>query len=323
MADEAQGPPGDGSRRSASSASRRRLRAVFAADIAGFSGRMSLNETSTVNLLNEIRIVGRRALKTYDGWLFGMAGDGLFATFESAVNAVQCALEVQAELATREDLKDMPLRIGIHLGEVLIDDDLPYGETLNIAARLEALADPGGILVSGTVMDAVSSRISATFADRGVPHLKNIPRRIATFAVTPPPARSSADETRVGFSSLDRTTRLDRNALREIILEQSQDRASEPFEEPNVEQISVDAIAAQTAAWTPGHDFIDDMTRALAVYVGPLAKVIMARELKTCQTSFDLITALEAHVPTEEERLAFRVRASHVNAAAGNGVHKS
>lgn len=356
---------------------RRSLRAVFAADVAGFSGRMSLNETSTVNLLNEIRIIGRRALKTYDGWLFGMAGDGLFATFESAVNAVHCALLMQSELSDREDLKDMPLRIGIHLGEVLIDDDLPYGETLNIAARLEALADPGGILVSGTVMDAVSSRISATFEDRGVPVLKNIPRRIPTYAVKPPPARSPADETRIGQSNLDRTTRLDRSALRDLMQAhaqaaeasgaektaetelppQSRDqtkppatetlaqklaslakldnisqperhegharppvsaggraKATEPLEKtlPDISALPPTEIAPSVRRPTP--EFIGEIIKALAVHVGPFAKLIVERELKTGPTNFDLITQLEKHIPTEQERLTFRVRASHINA---------
>ncbi|MGI9478054.1 MAG: hypothetical protein ACR2PI_15240, partial [Hyphomicrobiaceae bacterium] len=125
-----QGSGGSGAHRPPPSPQRRRsLRAVFAADIAGFSGRMSLNETNTVNALSEIRVVGRRELEKHDGWLFGMPGDGLFATFESAVNAVQCALEIQLDLGNRPHLKETPLRIGIHLGEVIIEDDLPYGET--------------------------------------------------------------------------------------------------------------------------------------------------------------------------------------------------
>ena len=317
-----------------SGAKRRGLRAVFAADIAGFSGRMSLNEVGTVDLLNEVRNIGRDALHTHDGWLFGMAGDGLFATFESAVNAVRCALQVQSELAWREDLKALPLRIGIHLGEVLIEDDLPYGETLNIAARLEALAEPGGILVSGPVMDAVSSRISATFEDRGVPHLKNIPRRIPTYAVKSPPARSPADETRVGLSNLDRTTRLDRNALRDLVTTYgatdgkagpsknspvkqviSADTAA-PLEKTSPEELVLPENEAAPAARRLTKEFIDKIVKALSMHIGPLAKLIVERELKTNPTNFDLITRVEQHVPTEDERLAFRERASQINAAS-------
>jgi class 3 adenylate cyclase len=429
---------------------RRSLRAVFAADIAGFSGRMSLNETNTVNALSEIRVVGRRELKKYDGWLFGMPGDGLFATFESAVNAVQCALEMQLDLNKRPHLKDTPLRIGIHLGEVIIEDDLPYGETLNIAARLESLADPGGILVSGTVMDAVSARVSATFEDRGVPILKNIPRRIPTFAVKPPPARSPTDQTRAGLSNLDRTTRLDRNALRQILDEhmgagspvaapplgdppisagetsaeqvpsapsptdftptsvltgplaepaaghaptqpsgldttvplpvadpptsQQSDAAPEqPSNNPEASTPSAPPIdlagprpptlseklaelptppavipepssqpappvqsfapviskpqlektlppatplpsaPAAGARTPPSVAFLDEITKALAVHVGPFSKLIVNRELKSNPNVFELISKLVEHIPNEDERLVFRVRASHIN----------
>ncbi len=200
---------------------RRSLRAVFAADITGFSGAMSANETVTVYALNEVRGIVIRQLQAHDGWLFGMPGDGVFALFESAVSAVRCALETQRQLASRAGAKEMLLRIGIHLGDVLFENDLPFGEALTIAARLEALADPGGILVSGAVMDAVSARISATFEERGVPRLKNIPRRVVTYAVTPPPERTKADETRVGMSILDRTTQFDVDALRSVRDQQS------------------------------------------------------------------------------------------------------
>ena len=146
---------------------RRGLRAILAADVAGFSGRMSVSETGTVASLSEVRKVALRQIRDYGGWLFGMPGDGLFVLFESAVDAMRCALDIQQELAANENLGGMRLRIGVHLGEVLFDDELPYGEALNIAARLEALADPGGILVSATVFDAVSARVSARFEERG------------------------------------------------------------------------------------------------------------------------------------------------------------
>ncbi|MFT7578288.1 MAG: class 3 adenylate cyclase [Alphaproteobacteria bacterium] len=345
---------------------RRSLRAVFAADIVGFSGRMSLNETNTVNALSEIRVVGRRSLEKHNGWLFGMPGDGLFATFESAVSAVQCALEIQLDINNRAHLGDMPLRIGIHLGEVIIDDDLPYGETLNIAARLESLADPGGILVSGTVMDAVSARVSATFESRGVPILKNIPRRIPTFAVKQPPARSSIDERQVGLPNLDRTTRLDRNALKQLLGEQtaatqpkkaespsaiptstSSDAADQPnslveklaklpippvpetrdeltpdlpleksLRDPLAQPVPAEKPAIQIATNKPSKYFVDQITKALAVHLGPFSKLIVEREMKSNPDVFELISKLEEHVPNADERLVFRVRASHINAAA-------
>lgn len=399
MTESQSGPEGPAA--SGSGPRRRSLRAVFAADIAGFSGRMSLNETSTVSALSEIRLVGRRVLEKHHGWLFGMPGDGLFATFESAVSAVLCALEMQSDLGSRPHLRETPLRIGIHLGEVIINDDLPYGETLNIAARLESLADPGGILVSGTVMDAVSARVSATFQDRGVPVLKNIPRRIPTFAVQPPPARSPMDQTQLGQSNLDRTTRLDRNALRKILDGQSigqtpaspdepvpsapepsaegstlpaaaagplpapeiepsvQDQpqeeprpltlaeklaqlptppapvpepadpappAEEPFEpriaEPQLEKtlpqvapLPGNPNTAPAAPARPTAAFLDEISKALAVHVGPFSKMIVEREMKANPSTFELISRLEQHIPNQDERLVFRVTASHINSA--------
>lgn len=404
MASSASGPDGpsgaDASPAEPKVQRRRSLRAVFAADIAGFSGRMSLNETSTVNALSEIRAIGRSALDAHQGWLFGMPGDGLFATFESAVSAVQCALDLQLDLETRRHLQETPLRIGIHLGEVIIEDGLPYGETLNIAARLESLADPGGILVSGTVMDAVSARVSATFEDRGVPALKNIPRRIPTFAVKPPPARTATDKTQLGQPTLDRTTRLDRSDLRQILDTQgdpvvADDRpengqsapqnvqeddvgaastvapveaprqmpseAAAPVAEPEQADEDLRALTLSeklarlpdlppapsgiplatdpspptlvssepqlektlpelppetpTAPEAPTPALVAELTKALAVHVGPFSKLIVERETQAELSVFELISKLEEHIPNEDERLVFRVRASHINAS--------
>ncbi|MET0407489.1 MAG: hypothetical protein ABW006_03885 [Hyphomicrobium sp.] len=165
---------------------KRRLRAAFSADIANFSGNVSVSETRAFGNLADVLEVGREELDRYEGVLLGVPGDGLFGLFESVVNAVHCAISIQERLAADVSFgKAMRFRIGVHLGDVLFDGDVPFGETLNIATRLQALADPGGTLVSGAVVDAVSARISAHFEARGVPQLKNIPRRIATFAVYP------------------------------------------------------------------------------------------------------------------------------------------
>lgn len=164
---------------------KRRLRAVFAADVANFSGMVSVSETRGFSTVSQLLKIGCEELARYEGKLVSMPGDGLFALFESAVDALHCALAVQERLSQLPDAAGMRLRIGVHLGEVLFEGDVPFGETLNIAARLESLADPGGILVSAAVVDAVAARVSATFQERGVPRLKNIPRRIPTFSVQP------------------------------------------------------------------------------------------------------------------------------------------
>lgn len=358
--------------------SRRSLRAVFAADITGFSGQMSANETGAVNSLNEVRVIVIQQLQAHDGWLFGMPGDGVFALFESAVNAVRCALETQHQLALRGEAENMRLRIGIHLGDVLFESDLPYGEALTIAARLEALADPGGILVSGAVMDAVSARISATFDERGVPRLKNIPRRIVTFAVKPPPERTKADKTRVGMSILDRTTQFDLDTLRQVrdqqfveqmgdvkqpqtadgsinpppqaedlVGAQSQPNSSAktgiapaavqppkdtgklagyelPERQPGQtatpsgssasvpEADSKSGVLTEPAKHRPSAECIESLTAALAVHLGPFAKVLVNRCLKDASSTEQLVSLLEEQIQSNEERFLFRIRASHI-----------
>ena len=375
---------------------RRGLRAVFAADITGFSGMMAVNEAGAISAFNEIRAIVTQQLQAHEGWLFGMPGDGVFALFESAVNAVRCALETQQQLALRAvEVKDMRLRIGLHLGEVIFEKDLPYGEALTIAARLEDLADPGGILVSAAVMDAVSARISATFEERGVPRLKDIPRRIVTFAVMPPPERSEADETRVGMSSLDRTMQFDRETLRQIrdqqFSEQKEDRTVQhpngaiiidkryaiqseavtasrktpssdgdpagaqtqangaaaktppapvaaqrpddtnvradrepPPRQPSPAPIPSDSavaapeaesksgLLAEHAGYRPSEECIESLIAALAVHLGPFAKVLVNRMLKNASSPEQLVLLLEEQIPSNEERFLFRVRALHI-----------
>jgi class 3 adenylate cyclase len=168
---------------------RRRLRAVFAADAANFGGLVSVDETKTLDSLWTTRRIATQELGKHGGWLFGMPGDGIFALFESAVDAVRCALDIQARIAAQPAASVLHLRMGIHLGEVLFQDELPFGEALVIAARLESLAEPGGILVSQSVMEAVAPRIQATFVDQGVRSLKHSPRQIKTYIVLPQPPR--------------------------------------------------------------------------------------------------------------------------------------
>ncbi|WP_075216493.1 adenylate/guanylate cyclase domain-containing protein [Mongoliimonas terrestris] len=165
----------------------------MAADVANFGGLVSVDETSTLEALWTTRRIAREQLAVHGGWLFGLPGDGIFALFESAVDAVRCALDTQVRLAAAPGLDALRLRVGVHLGEVLFQDDLPFGEALVIAARLESLAEPGGILISSAVMEAVAPRISADFAERGVISLKHSPRRVATFSVAVPRADDRAD----------------------------------------------------------------------------------------------------------------------------------
>ena len=164
---------------------RRRLRAVFAADVANYGGLVAIDETKTLDSLSLVRRIATETLAQHGGWLFGLPGDGVFALFESAIDAVRCGLDMQSRLTNVAQLDDLKLRIGIHLGEVVFENELPFGEALVIAARLESLAEPGGILVSAAVRDAVALRINARFEDLGVRPLKHSPRQINTFGVSP------------------------------------------------------------------------------------------------------------------------------------------
>lgn len=279
-------------------AQRRYLRAVFAADIANFSGSVSVNETNAVSHLCETRKVACEELDSYGGWLFGMPGDGIFALFESAIDAVMCALKTQIRLAQHPSLEGTQLRIGVHLGEVLFVNDLPFGEVLAVAARLESLADPGGILVSAAVVDTVSARISATFEERGVPRLKNIPRRIVTFSVSPPPDANSLEGTSGKKQPLDRTTQLDRAAV-------SQSAVQSSIHHPTVDQLQP---KRQQLSTRPSAECLAQLGDALAVHLGPFARVIVERCSARTTTLQELSLQLELEIPNEDERHLFRAR---------------
>jgi class 3 adenylate cyclase len=337
---------------------RRRLRAIFAADIANFSGQVSVSETLAYRKVSKILRNARKAVEAHNGQILGMPGDGLLALFESAVDAVHCALAVQEMLAA-EDSRGMRLRIGVHLGEVLFEDDVPFGESINVAARLEALADPGGILVSGAVVDAVSARVAATFEDRGVPRLKNIPRRIATFSVAPAGPQQGGEQEPASCDVLDRTTRVTRKALQHTVSEAlaldpeggavrraggtceptpagpaprqgpasgvadapTPARHGAPPGAPGSVTAAPPAVPAAAVPTGPprGVDraVADFLTDALAVHIGPVARVIVARALKRALTVDALLDELAAKIPSEGERQTFRASVGDLRTREG------
>lgn len=187
-ADERETGPGQG-------AVSRGLRAVFAADMQGFGVQVSLDESGTLTNIVALRALAAALLERHGGDLFGLPGDGIFATFFSSTEAVACALSLQGALADNAaETGDapLPLRIGVHVGDVLYRDGQPFGEALAIAARLEALADPGGVLVSRPVVDTVALRLPVRFEAAGAPELKNMSRQLPVFrALDPERARVS------------------------------------------------------------------------------------------------------------------------------------
>ena len=167
---------------------RQRLAAILMADVAGYSRLMSCDERGTVAALDDARAVFRATIDAHRGRVIDMAGDSVLAVFETASGAVVSALAIQAELARRSAGVDadcrMQFRIGIHLGDVIEKaDGTVYGDGVNIAARLEGIAEPGGVTVSDAVQCAVRQRLEATFDDLGEQRVKNIAAPVRAYRV--------------------------------------------------------------------------------------------------------------------------------------------
>jgi adenylate cyclase len=161
----------------------RRLAAILAADVAGYSRLMGADEEGTLAALKATRSeLCDPKVKEHRGRIVKTTGDGLLVEFASVVDAIRCAVEVQRAMAerntrVRED-KRIEFRIGINLGDIILDDDDIYGDGVNIAARLEALAEPGGICVSRVVHDQVRDKLDLAFEDLGEQQVKNIARPV-------------------------------------------------------------------------------------------------------------------------------------------------
>ena len=167
---------------------KQRLAAILAADAAGYSHLMSLDEHATVASLDAARAVFRQHIEANRGRVIDMAGDSVLAVFETATGAVSAAMAVQAEvnrLAVGEtDDRRMCFRIGVHLGDVIEKPDgTVYGDGVNIAARLEGLAEPGGITISDSVRIAVKGKVNADFEDQGEQAVKNISDPVRAYRV--------------------------------------------------------------------------------------------------------------------------------------------
>jgi class 3 adenylate cyclase len=250
---------------------RRRLQAVFAADVVDFGGLIAIEETGTLDALRFLRQLAGEELALNRGWLFGLPGDGIFALFDSTVDAVHCALRIQSRLAESPKVYALKLRIGVHLGEVTFEDDLPFGETLVIASRLESLAEPGGVLVSAAVMDTVAPHIAATFSACGVPRLKHSARRIETFRVLASPPATS--EPGPAAALLDRTI------------------APEP------RAAGLDAAR------------LHRLGLLLATHLGPMAQMLVRCKALQTADAAQLIAMLSREIPAEGERRKFLLQA--------------
>lgn len=175
----------------------RRLAAILSADVVGYSRLMGLNETGTLGALYDHRAkLIEPTIAEHNGRIVKLMGDGLLVEFGSAVNAVECAGEIQQGMTLRNaklaDDRLIVFRIGINLGEVIIEGDDIHGDGVNVAARLQEAAEPGGIYLSGPIFEQVDDKVDLDFADMGNQQFKNIAKPIRVYRVQLPDILSSA-----------------------------------------------------------------------------------------------------------------------------------
>src|SRR5262245_56210237 len=175
----------------------RKLAAILAADVQGFSRLMHAEEEATLHTLNAYRAVVDALLQQHRGRIVGTAGDSVLAEFASVLDAVRCAVEIQHQLQTRNaDLpvqRRMEFRIGINLGDVMVEGEQIYGDGVNVAARLQSLADAGGIFIAGTVYDHVENKLALTYEYLGEQSVKNITKPVRVYRVELEPAAATAE----------------------------------------------------------------------------------------------------------------------------------
>jgi adenylate cyclase len=165
----------------------RRLAAILSADAVGYSRLMAEDEAGTIQTLNAFREAIETLVEQHRGRVVDSPGDNLLAEFPNALDAVQCAVEIQGVLRVRNqslaENRRMLFRIGLHLGDIRIEGDHIYGDGVNIAARLEGLAQPGGVCVSGEVQRQVENKLDLSFEDLGEQEVKNIPNPVRAYRI--------------------------------------------------------------------------------------------------------------------------------------------
>jgi adenylate cyclase len=161
-----------------------RLTAIMATDVVGYSKFMQSDEAGTLGALAGIKEATQNQIVQYRGRIANTAGDSVLAEFGSAVDAVRCAMALQHELSARPQGEGLQVRIGIHLGDVVENDGDLFGTAVNVAARLEGIAQPGGIVVSAAVRDAIAGKLAASFANLGLKTLKNIEEPVRAYALS-------------------------------------------------------------------------------------------------------------------------------------------
>src|SRR5262245_9885314 len=168
---------------------RRKLSAILMVDVSGFSRMMGRDEEKTTALIREFHDRTKGLVESHQGRVVDTAGDSVFGEFDSVIQAVQCAQAIQEAQAlanaSREPGERIETRIGVHLGDVIVQDYNVYGDGVNIAARLQSVAEPGTICVSEAVYQQVYTKLDLAFEDLGVKELKNIEHPIHLYRIVP------------------------------------------------------------------------------------------------------------------------------------------
>src|SRR5712692_3018799 len=184
----------------------RKLTAILCADVFGYSRLMGENEEATLRTLSSHRKLIDSLIEQHHGRFVNSAGDSVLAEFASVVNAVQCAVEIQTTLksenANISPERRMEFRIGVNLGDVMVDGEQIYGDGVNVAARLESLADPGGICISGSVHEQLGTKLPLSYDDLGEQAVKNIAKPVRVLRIMP--EDGAATRTRAKERSLGR-----------------------------------------------------------------------------------------------------------------------
>ena len=193
----------------------RKLTAILSADVVGYSGLMEADEQGTLARLKLVRgTIVEPYIAEHGGRVFKLTGDGILAEFPSVVEAVNCALAIQDAMARTEpseaEEKRIRYRIGMNLGDIIIDGDDIYGDGVNVAARLQALAPVGGIAVSAIVRDQVQGKVTCSFADMGEHKVKNLERPVHVFTISTQPDVTSrpGQKSQRPYSATKATTRV-------------------------------------------------------------------------------------------------------------------
>ena len=165
----------------------RRLSAIMFTDIVGYSAVMHKNESAAMDLLDNHKKITIPIIENYNGTILKPQGDGFMVEFSSVVDAVRCATQIQKEISNynvdQDQNRKISIRIGIHMGDLLIKDNDIYGNDVNIASRIETLAEPGGICISQTVYDQIKNKVEIDTVELGETELKNIKDKINIYKI--------------------------------------------------------------------------------------------------------------------------------------------